>query len=681
MTGAKVDSAGEINPALAHAVRILAKNPALAEIELREVLKSRPEELNATIYLGRALRAQGKFTSAIDVLEILKSAHPRFAVIHYELALAHSELGDQQEAIAGVRRALGIDPKLANAWLVLGDMLFETGDRASADEAYLRHVELSAKAPYIHEAMTALHQNRFKAAETLLRGHLSRLPTDLAASAVLGETMSRMGENEEAAAILANCLERVPSFDVARLNYATVLCRLQLPDDALVETAELLKRDPNDPRFRALRATALNQSGRSAEALHCFETLLADFPDDCMSWAGYGHALRGEGEQERAVRAYRRSMALDPLRGGPWWGLANLKTVRFSKDEMDALGDALARSDLPDDDRIQFHFALAKGLEDELKFEESFAQYTKGNALRFAQLHGGRDELGDRIGLWKSFFTNSFFENRMGMGTPAPDPIFIVGLPRSGSTLIEQILASHSAVEGTAELADLRTLVGRLHAQSNDNPGYPHVLAAMPPAELRVLGDDYLASTRRQRRSGKPLFTDKMPGNFEHIGLITLILPNAKIIDARRHPLGCCLSNFKQHYAQGQHFSYDLTALGRHYADYVELMAHFDTVLPGRVHRVFHEDVVADPEHEIRRLLDYCGLPFEPSCLKFHETKRQVRTVSSEQVRQPIFSDGVDHWRNFEPWLGPLKDALGPVLDAYPEVPAAFRAETARVRN
>jgi tetratricopeptide (TPR) repeat protein len=683
MSEGEPSSERKIDPALGEAVRILRKRPALAETRLREILATQPEDLNATIWLCRALRAQAKFTDTIETLEALKTAHPGFAVAHYELALVRNDLGERGEAVAGIREAVRIDPNFTNARLVLGDILFEKGDKTGADEAYMAHIRISANAPHIREAMAALHKNQFHVAEAVLKAHLARLPGDLAAIIVLGETKSRLSEYEVAANIFAKSLQRVPSFDVARLNYATVLCRLQRSEEALVQAGHLLKRDPRNPRFLTLEATALNLCGKPAQAIRCFEALLADNPDDYMSWTAYGHVLRGENKVERAVDAYRRSLALNPSHGSAYWGLANLKTIRFSSQERQALENAAAGDGLSEDDRVQCHFALAKALEDETRFKESFGQYVAGNSLKFAQLFYNPAQLSRSVRQSKKFFTRAFFESRRGAGAPARDPIFILGLPRSGSTLIEQILASHSAIEGTAELPELRFIVDGLREQNTDGrtPPYPQLLAGLPPAELRILGEDYLARTRHHRSSTKPFFTDKMPANFEHLGFIALTLPNAKIIDARRHPMGCCFSNFKQYYVEGQRFTYDLTALGLYYRDYVELMAYFDAVLPGRIHRVFHENMVADPEREIRRLLDYCGLPLEDSCLKFYETDRRVSTISSEQVRQPIFSDGVDHWRYFEPWLGPLKEALGPVLDAYPAAPAAFLADTVPTRH
>ena len=321
--------------------------------------------------------------------------------------------------------------------------------------------------------------------------------------------------------------------------------------------------------------------------------------------------------------------------------------------------------------RLHFHFALGKASEDVGEHALAFEHYAKGNALYRAGHPHNAEQSTARIGRLKAAYSREFFRARAGSGCAAPDPIFIVSMPRAGSTLLEQILASHSAVEGTSELFEMQSMARDLRAESGpeEAAAYAEVLARKSSEELRMLGEQYLERTRIQRKTGRPYFIDKMPNNFLHVGMIHALLPNAKIIDARRHPLACCFSNFKQLYARGQLFSYDLADMGRFYRDYVDLMAHFDEVLPGRVHRVIYERMVEDTESEVRRLLDYCGLPFEPGCLRFFENERPVRTASSEQVRQPIYRDGVDHWRHYEEWLGPLKAALGPVLDAYPAVP------------
>ena len=381
----------------------------------------------------------------------------------------------------------------------------------------------------------------------------------------------------------------------------------------------------------------------------------------------YGHSLKTIGRQADCIAAYRRCLALGPQLGEAWWSLANLKTFRFDETDVAAMEAQLARGDIGEEDRFHLQFALGKALEDAGAFERSFGHYRDGAALRRAAIDYDADHTTAHAARSKAVLTRALFDARPDWGSAAPDPIFIVGLPRSGSTLIEQILSSHSAVEGTMELPDIISIARRLGGrQRRDQPSaYPEALEALDAETCLALGEEFLERTRIQRKLGRPFFIDKMPNNFAHVGLIHLILPRAKIIDARRHPLGCCFSAFKQHFARGQTFSYDLTELGRYYADYVDLMTHFDAVLPGAVHRVIYERMVADPEAEVRRLLNYCGLPFEPGCLKFYENDRAVRTASSEQVRQPIFTDGVDQWRAYEPWLGPLKTALGPVLTTW----------------
>ena len=420
-------------------------------------------------------------------------------------------------------------------------------------------------------------------------------------------------------------------------------------------------------------ASILARLGDHEAAIAHYEDLLARYPRQPKAWMSYGHALKTVGRRADAVAAYQRALEQAPQLGEVWWSLANLKTHRFAATDVAAMRAQLARGDLGEEDRLHLDFALAKALEDEGDFAGAFAEYAKGNAIRHAQLRHSASDVSDQVERTRRLFSAGFLAARQGGGCAAPDPIFIVGLPRSGSTLVEQILASHSQVEGTMELPDMLAVVQRLdRADGRERGAYPDSIAALSAGELAELGEDYLARSRAHRRTARPLFIDKLPNNWLHVGLIQLILPNATIIDARRHPLGCCLSSYKQHFARGQAFSYDLAAIGRYYRDYVGLMAHFDAVSPGKVHRVIYERMVAETEGEVRALLDHVGLPFEDACLKFWTNDRAVRTASSEQVRQPIFDDAVDHWRNFEPWLAPLRDALGDVVDAYPDAPTTL---------
>jgi tetratricopeptide (TPR) repeat protein len=385
----------------------------------------------------------------------------------------------------------------------------------------------------------------------------------------------------------------------------------------------------------------------------------------------YGHTLKTLGKAAEGIDAYRKAIAMLPSLGEAYWSLANLKTFRFTPEDIAAMRTQLARGDLESEDRFHLQFAFAKALEDAGDYADAFAYYEQASALRREALPYDADANTANMRRMKAVFAPDFLAARQGTGSAAPDPIFIVGLPRSGSTLLEQILASHSLVEGTMELPDIVSMTRRLGGlrKRGDASSYPEMLGSLPLEEFKALGEEYLARTRLHRKLGRPFFIDKMPNNFVHAGFIHLILPNAKIVDARRHPLGCCLSGFKQHFARGQPFTYSQDDIGRYYADYVQMMAHYDAAMPDRVHRVFYEDIVADLEGQVRKLLHYCGLPFEPGCLRFYENDRAVRTASSEQVRQPIFADAVEHWQNFEAWLGPLKAALGPVLVDYPAVP------------
>jgi tetratricopeptide (TPR) repeat protein len=413
----------------------------------------------------------------------------------------------------------------------------------------------------------------------------------------------------------------------------------------------------------------LSRIGEYAGALPMFEALLAEYPDDAGTWISLAHALKAVGRTGEAIAAYRRCLALEPWAGDAWWSLANLKTFRFEDADVAALRAQLARADLAAGDRAHLSFALGKALEDRAEYAGSFDSYARGNALRRAQASYSAERNGASLRRAAEIYDEAFFREREGQGCPAPDPIFVVGMPRAGSTLVEQILASHPRVEGTMELDEILAIARTLWRQATPGPAsspapYHEVLSTLDAGALRALGEAYLERTRIHRKTGAPFFVDKMPNNFAHAGLILLALPNAKIVDVRRHPMACGFSMFKQQFARGQDFSYDLDDIGRYYRDYAEYMAHFERVRPGRILRVSYEALVADTEAQVRRLLEYCGLPFDPACLRFFENDRPVRTASSEQVRQPIYREGLEHWKHFEPWLGPLREALGPLAGA-----------------
>jgi tetratricopeptide (TPR) repeat protein len=628
---------GTLDVALTHASRLLAVKPAAAAEQAHEILKVVPRQPQAMLILG----------------------------------LARAAIGDVDGSIDALTRAVSLQPGLPDAWLTLADQLRARGDAESADRAYARYIKAATRDPRLQAPAAALCDNRIPEAEALLRAHLAQYPTDVAALRMLAEVAARLLRYSDAQRLLERCLELAPSFDAARHNYATVLNRQGRAAEALQQCAQLLAKEPRNPGYRSLQAATSANLGDYADSIAAYESVLRDYPQQPKLWTSYGHALRTAGRVPESIAAYRRALSFEPTLGEAWWSLANLKTFRFSDADMLAMRQALARADLSDEDRLHFEFALGKALEDGASYEESFTHYAAGNALRRKHHGHDREEMSRFVRRSKELFTREFFAERAGAGAEARDPIFIVGLPRAGSTLIEQILASHPLVEGTMELPQLPNIARKLAGRKAEEEGmFLKRLASLDRDELRALGEGYLAETRIMRKTEAPFFIDKMPNNFMYVGLIHLILPNAAIIDARRHPLGCCFSCFKQHFARGQWFTYGLEDLGQYYRDYVELMAHFEDVLPGRVTRVFYENVVTNTETEVRRLLEACRLPFDPQCLRFHENDRAVRTASSEQVRQPIFREGVDQWRHYEPWLEPLERALGDVLTEYPRVPA-----------
>ncbi len=631
------DPTGSLATALAHTARLLARDPTLAAEQAREILNVVPGHALALRLLGAALAGQG----------------------------------DSAGAIAALREATASAPREAEGFRLLAEQLSLAGDTAAADAAIAAMLKAAAASPQLIAAALALADNRLAVAEAGLRARLQAHPGDVAALRMLAEVAGRLGRYADAERLLVHALELAPAFTAARTNLAQVLHRLGKPGEALAELDRLAVHDPRNPTQRTLRAAVLARTGDTQASLELYAAVLAEFPQQPKAWLSCGHALKAVGRMADSIAAYRTALTQLPSLGEAWWSLANLKTLRFSADDIAAMQAALAAPGLATEDRYHLDFALGKAFEDAGNYTASFDHYAHGNALRRTELRYDADEVSAHVERSRALFTRDFFAARAGSGDPARDPIFIVGLPRAGSTLLEQILSSHSQVEGTSELSDILSLASRLGGKSGRGArsAYPEALASLDPVALAALGAEYLDRTRIQRHSAKPYFIDKMPNNFQHIGLIHLILPNAKIIDARRHPLGCGFSGFKQHFARGQGFTYSLDDIGRYYRDYVALLAHYDTMLPDRIHRVFYEAMVADPEAEIRALLAYCGLPFEAACLSFHSNDRAVRTPSSEQVRLPIYSGAVEHWQHYANYLAPLRTALGPVLDSYPAVP------------
>jgi tetratricopeptide (TPR) repeat protein len=571
------------------------------------------------------------------------------------IAAAGRLLAEQPAAALTVTiEVLREEPGNIDALLLSAAALRLLGQGERAWHAEKEALQASLRQPAMANAAQALNEGRLEDAERLLRPYLAGRPNDPAALRMLAGVARAYGRLEDAVPLLRQALELAPAYAPARHELADVYAKLSKRDEALAEAERLLAAEPGQATYLNLKANILNGMGRYQEAAAILEELVARLPAEQALWLSFGHVLRTLGRIDESIAAYRRVIALAPKAGIAWWSLASLQTVRFDDQDIAAMEQALAQPDASPDERLRLHFALGKALEDRAQWERSFGHYREGNRLRRAQLDYDAAEATALVRRSESIFSPDFFERRRGQGCAAPDPIFVIGLQRSGSTLVEQILSSHSMIEGTAELPDVPVLARRLGSTGLGQPlsSYPQTLADLNPEQLQALGREYLDRTRGQRDTDRPFFIDKLPNNWAHVGFIHLMLPQAKIIVEQR-------------------FTYHLAELGSYYRDYVELLRHFDETLPGRIHRVIYERLVEDPEEEIRRMLGYLDLPFEPSCLDFHRNPRPVRTASSEQVRLPINQAGIGRWTPYEPWLQPLKDALGPVLAAYPEAPAA----------
>ena len=657
----------DLSIALKQAAALLRQNPRLAEQQAGEILGNYPRNESAQRILAAAFRLQGQPGKSLAVLEPMAARHMDSPSFLYEYGQSLGAVGKGEQAIAALRKSVRLDPGHANAWRALGDQLAVAGDEADSRAAYEKHFSVSIRHPELIQAIELLRAGKLAKAERLVKDFLKQHPADVSAIRILADIGIKLGQFEDARHLLERCLQLAPDFHLARHNYVVVLLRQQKLETAHIEVQKLLDVEPDNPSFLILKGAILVRAGDHAQALEIYERVLKDYPKQARAQMNYGHTLKTVGRLEESINAYRKCIELSPGVGEAYWSMANLKTFTFTDEDIALMRSQVTTGGGDADDQAHIAFALGKALEDRGQFDESFHFYQRGNAIRRVKhRHNARINVFDTARQIKTLDA-AFFAARQGWGCPAPDPIFIVGLPRAGSTLLEQILASHSKVEGTAELIDIIALSRRLGQKTPKNPAskYPEILEQLPAEKCLEFGKGYLETTRIQR-SHTPYFIDKMPNNFMHIGLIHLILPNAKIIDARRHPMACCFSGYKQLFARGQTFTYDLEDIGRYYRDYVILMDHWDRVLPGRVLRVQYEDMVSDTENQIRRLLDYCGLPFEEQCLRFYETKRAIRTPSAEQVRQPIYQAGLEQWRNFEAHLGPLKEALGPVLERYP---------------
>jgi len=625
-----------------------------------------PENRDVLYMMAVGQRYLNQIPDALATLDRLEQYHPGFSRLYQERGHCYVALKDAPRAIDAYLKGVNINPALPTSWAQLEILYRMTGNPANARMAADHVTTLKNLPPEVVNATALFSDGDLTLAENIVRAYLLQHGNHVEAMRLLARIGIERDVLDDAQLLLEGVLELAPDYHAARYDYVRVLLDRHQHLRAREELEKLLEREPGNPRYLTTYATACVGLGEHEKALGLYRGILAATPRAADIHLSIAHSLKTLGRREESIEAYRAAAAARPNFGDAYWSLANLKTYRFTEAEMASMraGESAPATALID--RYHLCFALGKALEDREDYEESYCFYERGNALKRSESRYRPEVIENNTRHQIRICTREFFARREGVGAKNPDPIFILGLPRSGSTLIEQILASHSSVEGTQELADIPRIVHEFQGRDPDlmKPRYPGNLADLKPEEFLRLGERYLSDTRIYR-TGKPYFIDKMPNNFRHIGLIHLMLPNAKIIDARREPMACCFSNLKQLFARGQEFTYSTQDIARYYRTYLELMQHWDEVLPGRVLRILHEDVVDDLGGNVRRILDFCGLEFEPACVEFYKTERSVRTASSEQVRQPIFREGLDQWKHYEPWLGGLKDALGDALVRY----------------
>ncbi len=632
------------------------------------LLLTAPENRDVLYLRAVAQRRLGDIPAALATLAGLEQMHPRFSRLYQERGHCFVALRQAPAAIEAFVRGVHINPALPASWSMLEGLYRMIGQTDNAAAAAAHVAKLKTLPSDVVTATALFMDGELAQAEQLIRAFLLKHGHHVEAMRLLARIGIERDVLDDAQLLLEGVLDLVPEYHPARFDYAQVLSKRHMHQRAREQVEKLLEVDPTDRNYRTLYAVTLVGLGLHERAIELYRELLPGAQQPAELHLSIAHALKTLGHRAEAVAEYRVAAAIGGGNGDAYWSLANLKTYRFEEEELRQMRAAEAATTTSVVDRYHLCFALGKALEDRQQYEASYEYYARGNALKRSTSRYRPEifELNTRLQI--EVCTPALFDRNKDGGAGAADPIFIVGLPRSGSTLLEQILASHSAVEGTQELADIARIVMDLQGRGRDaqrgDPRYPAVLVQMRAEDYRRLGEKYLSDTRVYR-SGKARFIDKMPNNFRHVGLIHLMLPNAKIIDGRREPMACCFGNFKQLFAHGQEFAYSIDDIARYYRTYLELMQHWDAVLPGRVLRVQHEDVVNDLEGNVRRLLDYCELEFEPACVEFHKTERSVRTASSEQVRQPIYREGLDQWRHYEPWLGRLREALGDALTRY----------------
>lgn len=639
---------------------------ASASKSLNLLLKKDSKNTEALYMLAVCLRHQDRLIKAEETLERLLALSPEYGRGYQEKGHLHRDKGELSKALTAYQYACQLNPALIASWEFQAKTLEADGRHQEARAARQQKNHFQSLPKHLLAVVNYMHEGKILKAEKICRHFMQSNPRHVEGMRLLAEIGKRFGVMTDAEFLLQSAVKFSPDNIQARLDYIDVLRKQQKFEAAHENVSHLYDSQPDNPLFQSHYALDRMQAGEYETAFKLFDKVLEKSPNDPATLTSKGHALKTFGRQDEAIASYQAAYRSKPDHGDAYYALANLKTYAFSEAEIASMRKVESQSGLSHQNRIFLCFALAKALEDKEDYESAFEFYKRGNALKTLQTRYKSEIMTKELEAQKTACAKNLFIGHEKQGHQAPDPIFIVGLPRAGSTLLEQILASHSQVDGTQELPNILSLAHRLRGRrtSTEASLYPDNLHDLSAEQLKDFGQAYIEDTR-YHREGAAFFIDKMPNNFRHIGLISLILPNAKIIDARRHPMACCFSGFKQLFAEGQEFTYGLKEVGTYYRDYVDLMRHWDEVLPGKILRIHYEDVVSDTENQVRKMLDFCDLPYEEACLAFYETDRSVRTASSEQVRQPIYTSGLEQWRHFESWLRPLENALGPALREY----------------
>lgn len=662
-----IDVRRDTSAQVAEAQSLLQSGQLAEAISLsRRLLAEEPQNRDALYTIAVAQRIQKQFDAASETCRTLIALDPASGRAYQELGHALRDMGDMPGALSAYQDAVARNNALLGSWQMLAQIHERAGREVPAEFANAQIEHLAALPPQLRSVASLIQEGRLYKAEQLCRHYLQNYGHHVEGMRLLAQIAGSFNVHDEAEFLLESAVVIDPANIAAHFDYVGTLQKRQKLSQALEQANFLRAKDPGNPQIEMLYANQSLAVGNFDEALRIYRGQSGRAPNNPGIHLTMGHALKTTGQQADAIVAYTRAYQLKPDFGDAYWSLANLKTYRFDTEQIAAMRAIEGAPTTQLADRYHLCFALGKALEDHGAYPDSFAYYDRGNRLKREEVGYDWRRVTREIDRQIEFTSAELFADKTGSGDVARDPIFVLGLPRAGSTLLEQILASHSLIEGTMELPNILALSHKLGGRRriDEEPDYPANLGELSAADFSAFGEAFIADTAIHRKSGKPFFIDKMPNNFRHIGLIHLILPNAKIIDARRGARSCCFSGFKQLFAEGQEFTYGLQEVGHYYSDYVRLMTHWDTVLPGKVLRVTYEDVVADLEPQVRRMLDFLELPFEDACLNFHRTERAVRTASSEQVRQPIFKSGVDHWENFSPWLDPLRAVLGPELSA-----------------